>query len=126
VRSAPPPPSGVSRAEPLTARLASWLSPEAEAVRARLALGAFPFLAAAHGEFELVFAVPPSRLPALAAAARALDWHPLALGYIEEGAGLFVGDTRVDGAAIRNLLRASGGDLPRYLTSLVELGRTLA
>jgi thiamine-monophosphate kinase len=105
--------------------LGSWLSPEAEAVRARLALGAFPFLAAAHGEFELVFAVPPSRLPALAAAARSLDWQPLSLGSVEEGAGLFVGDARVDGAAIRNLLRASGGDLRRYLTSLVELGRAL-
>jgi thiamine-monophosphate kinase len=109
----------------LDGELRSLLAPRAEAVRSELALEAFPFLAAPHGEFELVFAVPPSRLLALDAAARALDWQPIPLGSVREGEGLAVGGTSVDGTTVRNLFRESGGDVRRYLASLVSLGRSL-
>jgi thiamine-monophosphate kinase len=109
----------------LDAGLGSLLSRQADAVRAALGIDAFPLLASAHGEFELVFGVPPERLDALAVAARALDWRPVPLGRVEQGEGLGVDGTRVDGARIRNLLGESGGDVRRYVASLIEMGRAL-
>ena len=105
--------------------LSALLAPSVAEVRRSLGIGAFPLLAAAHGEFELVFGVPPGRLAVLADVARALDWSPIALGSVRDGEGLYVGDASIDGAKIRNLLRESGGDLQRYVASLVTLGRDL-
>ena len=106
----------------LDADLGALLAPPAEEVRRALGLGAFPLLASAHGEFELVFGVAPDRIDALDAAARALDWRPVALGDVREGVGLRVGSAPVDGAKIRNLYGESGGDVHRYVASLVRIG----
>lgn len=105
----------------------TWvLAPPAEQVRRQLGLSAFPLLASIHGEFELVFGVPPDRLNALAAAADALDWRPLPLGYVSDGEGLRIGRVAVDGAQIRNLYGESGGDVSRYVGSLIRLGQELS
>ena len=109
----------------LDRELGALLAPAAEEVRRALGSSAFPLLASAHGEFELVFGVPPERLDALAAAARALDWRPVPLGNVNEGEGLRVGRASVDGAKVRNLYAESGGDVRRYVASLVRLGRAL-
>lgn len=105
--------------------LGALLSPQAEEVRRALGLGAFPLLASVHGEFELVFGVAPDREAALEAAARALEWRPVPLGRAREGEGLRVGRAPVDGAKIRNLYGESGGDVHRYVASLVRLGLAL-
>ena len=105
--------------------LGALLAPAAEEVRRVLGIGAFPLLASVHGEFELVFGVPPDRIDALEAAARALDWRPVALGQVREGEGLRVGRAPVDGAKVRNLYGESGGDVQRYVASLVRLGHAL-
>lgn len=97
--------------------LDALLAPSAEAVRRKLGIGAFPFLAAIHGEFELVFGVPPSKLDALAA----LDWDPIPLGRVTAGEGLRVGSTSIDGAKVRNLYEACDHDVHRYLGALVTL-----
>ena len=102
--------------------LEALLAPEAEAARRALGVGAFPVLASAHGEFELVFGVPPARIDDLAAAARALSWRPIAVGEVGAGEGLRVGKRPVDGAKLRNLFVESGGDVHRYLADLVRLG----
>jgi len=109
----------------LDADLGALLEPRAEAVRQSLGIGAFPLLASVHGEFELVFGVPPERRDALEAIAHRLDWQPVALGEVREGRGLRVGDAHVDGAKIRNLYGESGGDVKRYVAALVRLGLTL-
>jgi thiamine-monophosphate kinase len=103
--------------------LPELLDPDAEAVRRQLGLSAFAFLAGNHGEFELVFGVPPRRIPDLERAAAALAWRPLGLGRVERGGGLWAGDEAIDGAWVRNLLAEVGGDLPAYLRALsaVEL-----
>jgi hypothetical protein len=80
-------------------------------------------LASPHGEFELVFAVPPHRLRALHDVAAALAWSPIRLGSVGMGKGLRIGDTPVDTASVRNLFRESSGDIRRYLEALVALGR---
>jgi thiamine-monophosphate kinase len=109
----------------LDSDLGAWLAPPAEAVRRALGIGAFPLLASTHGEFELVFGVPPERIDALEAAARAIDWRPIALGQVCEGEGLRVGRAPIDGAKVRNLYGESGGDVRRYVASLVRLGHAL-
>ena len=109
----------------LDRQLGALLAPSAEEVRRALGIGAFPLLASAHGEFELVFGVPPERLDALAAAARALDWRPIPLGDVTEGEGLRVGRAPVDGAKVRNLYAESGGDVRRYVAALVRIGLAL-
>lgn len=101
--------------------LASLLLPAVEELRRGLGVGALPFLAAHHGEFELVFSVPERLVDGLRARADALGWSPLRLGRVEHGQGLWLGDRALDGAAIRNLLHAVGGDPARYVRALLEL-----
>jgi thiamine-monophosphate kinase len=98
------------------------LHPRAEAVRQALELPPFPFLAGHHGEFELVFSVPPADLERLREAAAGIGWTPLEIGRVEEGESLNLGDRWVDGARLRNLLDDVGGDLEAYLQGLLELG----
>jgi thiamine-monophosphate kinase len=95
------------------------LEPGATAVRARLGLPAFAFLAGHHGEFELVFTVPEDRWDALEAARD--GWEPLAVGRVEAGAGLFLGSREIDGARVRNLLSDVGGDPRAYARALVAM-----
>jgi len=105
--------------------LDSLLAPSAARVRQKLGVGAFPVLAALHGEFELVFAVPPERISALEGVARALEWKPVAIGAVTRGQGIAVGSTPIDGAMIRNLFHECDGDVARYLAALVEVGHDL-
>lgn len=99
------------------------LDPRALDVARRLGLPPIALLAAAQGEQELVFAVPPRNLPALEAAAARIAWTPLPLGRAEPGSGLLVNGAPFDGARARNLLAASVGDLGAYSTALVAMTR---
>jgi thiamine-monophosphate kinase len=98
--------------------LEELLSPRADAVRREAGLPALAFLAGQHGEFELVFAVPPARRDALESAAVQLAWRPLLLGRAEAGSGLWVGERPVDGTRVRNLLEDAGGDPRAYIRAL--------
>jgi thiamine-monophosphate kinase len=97
------------------------LEPGAAAVRARLGLPAFAFLAGHHGEFELAFTVPAGAWGGLAAAASRAGWTPLAIGQVEAGEGLLLGTRAVDGARVRNLLGDVGGDPVAYARALAEM-----
>lgn len=97
--------------------LLELLHPEAARVAAALGLPPFALLAAAHGEFELVFSVPEERLVALAGA----GLQPVFLGRACEGRGLSVGPRPIDGARVRNLLEETAGDLPAYARGLIEM-----
>jgi thiamine-monophosphate kinase len=99
----------------------SLLHPKAEAVRAAARLPAFAFVASCHGEFELVFAVPPDRLDRLDGVRAALGAEPLRIGIAYAGEGLCIGDTPIDGARIRNLLDDVGGDPLAYVTALISI-----
>jgi thiamine-monophosphate kinase len=97
------------------------LEPGAAAVRARLGLPAFVFLAGHHGEFELAFTVRAERWDGLVRAAAREGWVPLAIGHVASGAGLSIGARQVDGARVRNLLEEKGGDPPAYARALVAM-----
>jgi thiamine-monophosphate kinase len=93
----------------------------AAAVRTRLDLPAFAFLAGHHGEFELAFTVPGRRFAGLVRTAVRIGWKPLAIGCVEAGEGLFLGSREIDGARLRNLLEEVGGDPLAYARALVGM-----
>ena len=99
------------------------LDPRALDVAHLLALPPLALLAAAQGEQELVFAVPPQRLPALEVAAARLGWTPAPVGRAGPGHGIVVNGALFDSARARNLLGSSGGDLHAYATALVAMTR---
>ena len=103
------------------APLESLLTPGAEVLRRRMGIGALPFLAAHHGEYELVFSIPESAVAELRARASQFDWEPLWLGRALRGCGLVMGARAVDGARIRNLLDEVGGDPSSYARALLEI-----
>jgi thiamine-monophosphate kinase len=105
----------------IEAPLRSLLHPKVEALRAAARLPAFAFVASHHGEFELVFAVPPERLDRLDGLRLTLGAEPLRIGTAFSGAGLRIGDTPIDGAKIRNLFAEVGGDPLAYATALVGM-----
>jgi thiamine-monophosphate kinase len=105
----------------IEAPLCGLLHPKVEALRAAARLPAFAFLASYHGEFELVFAVPPDRLDRLDGLRLTLGAEPLRIGTAFSGAGLRIGDTPIDGAKIRNLFDEVGGDPLAYATALIGM-----
>jgi thiamine-monophosphate kinase len=97
------------------------LHPKVEALRAAARLPAFAFAASCHGEFELVFTVPPDRLDKLDGVRAILGAEPLRIGTAYAGEGLCIGNTPIDGARIRNLLDDVGGDPLAYVTALIGM-----
>jgi thiamine-monophosphate kinase len=106
----------------ITAAPAGLLHPTAAAARAVAGLPAFPFLASYHGEFELVFSVPPEKVSLLADRANAMGWKPIPVGIVEPEPGVRFGNTEIDSAKVRNAFALSAGNLDAYMRSLVESG----
>jgi thiamine-monophosphate kinase len=100
---------------------ADLLHPAAAKVRAETGMPAFPFIASHHGEFELVFTVPPDRVPVLEQRARTLDWSPIRVGVVEREPGVRVGGATIDTVRLRNAYDDAGGDLAAYLKTLLAV-----
>ena len=98
----------------LDADLDALLSPVARAARERTGVRATSLLAAPHGEYELVFGVPPDRIAELAVEA-------LPIGVVKEGAGASIGGRSFDGARVRNLFAEVDGDLARWVAGIESL-----
>jgi thiamine-monophosphate kinase len=77
-----------------------------------------------HGEFELVFTIPPQRVDEFLQAARNIDWAPIYLGRVTETCNIMLntggGAKRVPTGAIRDLFSKVSGDLKRYISALLE------
>jgi thiamine-monophosphate kinase len=111
------------------------LSPQS--VRTSLELGIPPWLllAGEHGEFELIFTIPPSREKAFLDEAANIGWAPLRLGDViptpEIRMFLYDYEFAIDTEEIRNLGSSSLGPIEKYLKSLLEIdfrlrqGRTI-
>lgn len=86
-------------------------------------------VAAHHGEFELVFTVPPDRLDALAPAAAAIGWEPRVIGRVVQQPQISLsveGRGRVlDMGRIRNLFVESGDDIDAYFRGLLQMDSAL-
>jgi thiamine-monophosphate kinase len=100
----------------------AWTDPAALSAAYAAALPPWMLHAGPHGEFELLFTVPPERVQALDDAAGAIGWHPLCLGVATTGPGLTAahagGYGSLDATRIRNLFTECGGNPRRYLEEL--------
>jgi thiamine-monophosphate kinase len=105
----------------ITAPSSGLLHPLALQLSAATGLPAFAFLASYHGEFELVFTVPPERIAALEQRASAIGWQPLRIGVAEPAPGIRFGDVEIDGAALRNAFELSAGDMRKYVETLLRV-----
>jgi thiamine-monophosphate kinase len=82
-------------------------------------------LAGPHGEFELVFTVPPARTEALRSAAASDGWTPIRLGDVVPGTGATLGsedgEVVLDTGKVRNLFLECEGDPGRYIQALAAM-----
>jgi thiamine-monophosphate kinase len=108
--------------EPTSLRI---LHPEARNLARRASIPTFAFLAGPHGEFELIFSIPPRRLSDFRAAADAAGISILELGVARQEPGLQLADQEggawPDTAGIRNLSPGQAEDLDPYLSHLAAL-----
>lgn len=86
-------------------------------------------LAGPHGEFELVFTVPGSRIDAFHAAAPARGLAPIPLGTVQERPVVTLAlpsgrRVDIDMAPVRNLDPTVEGGAERYLAELAAIGRS--
>lgn len=107
----------------VTRPLGDLLRPDALTVARWAGLPAWTLLAPPHGEFELLFTIPPTRLDAFHVAAAARGWKPLELGQVTAEAGLRIaaddGPLAIDTRRVRDLFLQVGGDVQRYVAELV-------
>jgi len=100
----------------------SFLHVAAAQIAADSGIGAFPFAASYHGEFELVFTIAAATVDTFIQAASAIGWTPIEIGRVKDGEGLGSPEGDIDGAHIRNLLHDVGGDVGEYARRLIQRG----
>lgn len=94
--------------------------------RASQELGIPPwlFLAGEHGEFELIFTIPPSRDKDFLQEAAGIGWAPVCLGEVvpalEISMVLYGRDLAINTTEIRNLGSSGVGSVEKYMKSLLE------
>jgi thiamine-monophosphate kinase len=102
------------------------LAPAARAIARGREIPPWVMLAGPHGEFELVFTLPPEQSDAFRAAAADIGWRPVRLGEVlpEDGVRFLERGIRrtVDVSAIRRLGAAAADDAAGYLAELLRLG----
>jgi thiamine-monophosphate kinase len=105
------------------------LHPEALQVSEYYNFPSWLFLAGQHGEFELIFAIPPQKTEEFIHIANKMNWHPLELGKATKNISvtlpLYNKTANLDTAYLRNLLNTVNGDKSRYIEKLLQLDRQL-
>lgn len=108
----------------LDAPVAAWTDTQAGRLARTAGLEPWMLHAGPHGEFELLFTVPPDRDAEFRHAAAGIDWSPVRMGTAVAASGLMLtvsGSTwHVDTTFIRNLYTRCGGDPQAYVKRLAE------
>lgn len=103
------------------------LQPESRALVREASIPAFVLLAGPHGEFELVFTIPPERLSEFRSEFDASGFSTRELGVVRQGPGLQLsereGGAWIDTAGVRNLASEPVGDPGEFVSRLVSLTR---
>jgi thiamine-monophosphate kinase len=103
--------------------LGETLHPAALATACSAGLPPWTMLAGPHGEFELLFTVPPDRRADLDRVATETEWSPLELGEVTADPQCWFRHgtewLEFDTSRIRNLFGEVGGDPDRYLQQLL-------
>jgi thiamine-monophosphate kinase len=106
----------------VTAPIERVLHPEARRTALEAGLPPWLMLAGPHGEFELVFTVPPEHVAALRDATVTDGWVPQELGRVTAEPGVVrLGADPVDTGAIRNLFDEVDGNVDAYLRALMAM-----
>lgn len=86
-------------------------------------------LAGPHGDYELIFTIPPEQQLNFLSAAADAGWAPVYTGVINSHCGLELihegSKIRTDPSAVANLFPQSSGDMQAYLQSLLQLHQSL-
>jgi thiamine-monophosphate kinase len=86
-------------------------------------------MAGQHGEFELLFTIPPEKESEFLNSARSINWVPVKLGNVIESKvirlKLYGRIVSIDSELIRNLPHQLNGDVKGYLQALLEYDRFL-
>lgn len=102
-----------------------WLHSAALQLSEAMGIPAWMMLAGLHGEFELLFAVPPERVEALITETSAKGWQPLKIGVVVETPGVWFeanGETvTLDTGRIRNLFSQPDIDIQVCIEQLEGL-----
>ncbi len=101
---------------------AGLLDPEAATLAAAHGLAPWIMLAGPHGEFELVFTVPPRGAAFFRAEAARLGWEPVPIGRVMSRPRVDLVDAgrrrTVDTARVRDLAADAAADVSAYLAGL--------
>jgi len=106
----------------ITTCMDEWIHPEVKEFSLQAKIPLWWMLAGPHGEFELLFTIPPEQLKAFVETASCNNWKPVMLGQAFEDAGLQIllddKSVMIDTGKIRNLFDEVNGDLVRYIKNL--------
>ena len=102
----------------------TFLHPMALQIAAQFGVPKSAFLAGIHGEFELIFTIPPEKKTAFLQQANQIRWQPILLGEVSTHQELrlnMAGRTiRPDTAFIRNLFDQRRGQIKQYIQEIIE------
>ncbi|MCB9282572.1 MAG: hypothetical protein H6563_00745 [Lewinellaceae bacterium] len=107
----------------LECTLEEILPPSTLRLAARTGIPPWFFLAGPHGEFELLFSIPPEREAGFLAAARKVDWQPLRIGvFSEEGPALWSATgCPIDAFRIANAFFEAAGNPRQFIDTLTQI-----
>jgi len=113
----------------LDPNLCSKLDTESKSIMFELNLPKWLLLAGQHGEFELIFTVPPQLVESLNKLASKHLFNVFRIGKVRKQKGLFLNSqsklVEIPTTKIRNLTGSSNFDLNQYLKALLEIDASL-
>jgi hypothetical protein len=97
------------------------------ALARQLGLPLWTMLTGPHGEFELVFTIPPAQNDAFLKASNQIGFNPISLGTVTSDAQVtFTHGSRkhlLDTGIIRDLFHQMDGDITRCISKLLKLNQ---
>ncbi len=113
----------------VNSEMSRYLHPQARRLSTGANIPATALLAAPHGEFELIFTIPPEQNGPFLLEANKINWHPIALGTVSKKSGIRLitekGIAEPDTAAIRNMFDEHHGDITGYVQHLIQYLKNL-
>ncbi len=112
----------------ITTPVSGYIDPAARSLCECNKIPEWFMLAGPHGEFELLFTVPPGNVEALILEAQSNGWKPLYLGSAVEEQAIILNVNnnmqQFDTARIRNLFYNGNSDIYYYLSELMNIEHT--
>lgn len=108
----------------ITCTFSEFTHPDARVVASKNAMPAWFFLAGPHGEYELIFTIPPEKEFLFLRHATGIGWKPLKIGFATASESCMLrlptGTWQLDPCQIANQYEASNGDPRTLLMNLIK------